>query len=89
MATATNVEPPHAPVRPVRVGVVFGLAVAAVMVVSLVHVTQGTLNVDPDDLLRPTMVGLADAAVLVVAATGHADGSRLPFPVPPTCTRPS
>ncbi|MET4637054.1 nucleotide disphospho-sugar-binding domain-containing protein [Mycetocola sp. 2940] len=51
--------------------------------VPVVHVTQGTLNVDPDDLLRPTMVGLADAAVLVVAATGHADGSRLPFPVPP------
>lgn len=50
--------------------------------VPVVHVTQGTLNVDPEDLLRPTMVGLADAAVLVVAATGRTDGSTLPFPVP-------
>lgn len=69
MATATNVEPPHAPVRPVRVGVVFGLAVAAVMVVSLVHVTQGTSGVGAADLLRLLIGdgGHQAAAVLVAS----------------------
>ncbi|HTJ37265.1 MAG TPA: glycosyltransferase [Dactylosporangium sp.] len=38
----------------------------------VVHVTQGTLDVDPNDLLRPALEGLADAPVLVVCTTGGA-----------------
>ncbi|SFT72667.1 UDP:flavonoid glycosyltransferase YjiC, YdhE family [Geodermatophilus amargosae] len=36
----------------------------------LVHVTQGTYDVDPSDLLLPALRGLADADVVVAAATG-------------------
>lgn len=37
----------------------------------VVHVTQGTFaNLDFDQLVRPTLAGLADAPVLVVVATG-------------------
>jgi UDP:flavonoid glycosyltransferase YjiC (YdhE family) len=42
-----------------------------------VHVTQGTLDVDLDDLLRPAMAGLADRDVLVVCTTGGADPATL------------
>ena len=35
----------------------------------VVHVTQGTLNVDPDELLRPAVAGLADGAA--AAALGR------------------
>ncbi|MGY1750407.1 glycosyltransferase [Modestobacter sp. SYSU DS0511] len=38
----------------------------------LVHVTQGTYDVDPADLLLPALAGLADADVLVAASTGPA-----------------
>jgi MGT family glycosyltransferase len=38
----------------------------------VVHVTQGTLDVDPADLLRPALAGLAAEPVLVVATTGGA-----------------
>ena len=48
----------------------------------MVHVTQGTQNVDPDDLIRPTLDALADDDVLVVASTGVAGRDALPFPVP-------
>lgn len=41
----------------------------------LVHVTQGTYDVDPADLLLPALSGLADASVQVAAATG---GAALP-----------
>lgn len=41
----------------------------------LVHVTQGTYDVDPGDLLLPALAGLADADVTVAAATG---GAALP-----------
>jgi UDP:flavonoid glycosyltransferase YjiC (YdhE family) len=46
----------------------------------LVHVTQGTYDVDPDDLLLPALAGLAGAGVRVAAATGGADlpASRVP-----------
>ncbi|WP_286329244.1 hypothetical protein [Agromyces marinus] len=47
------------------------------------HVTQGTLNVDPDDLLRPALAALGRQPVSIVAATGRADAPELPFPVPP------
>ena len=50
--------------------------------VPVVHVTQGTYNTDPDDLLRPALEALAGEDVLVVAATGSAARSELPFPVP-------
>ena len=39
----------------------------------LVHVTQGTYDVDPVDLLLPSLEGLADAPVTVAAATGGAE----------------
>ena len=38
----------------------------------VVHVTQGTYDVDPDDLLRPALAGLAAEPVRVLAATGSA-----------------
>jgi UDP:flavonoid glycosyltransferase YjiC (YdhE family) len=47
----------------------------------IVHVTQGTLHVDPADLLKPTIAGLAGQGVLVVATTGGAPPSVLgPLP---------
>jgi UDP:flavonoid glycosyltransferase YjiC (YdhE family) len=47
----------------------------------VVHVTQGTLDVDPADLLRPALAGLAGEDVLVVASTGGAPPDRLgPLP---------
>ncbi|RZS66176.1 UDP:flavonoid glycosyltransferase YjiC (YdhE family) [Agromyces ramosus] len=49
----------------------------------VVHVTQGTLNVDPHDLIEPTFAALGRQPVLVVAATGRADDPSLPFPAPP------
>ncbi|RLK52336.1 glycosyltransferase [Microbacterium telephonicum] len=48
----------------------------------VVHVTQGTQNIDPDDLLRPAMEALAGEPVLVVATTGIRGRDELPFPVP-------
>lgn len=36
----------------------------------VVHVTQGTVSTDPQELLIPTLRALADADVLVVATTG-------------------
>jgi hypothetical protein len=41
----------------------------------VVHVTQGTYDVDPQDLLLPALSGLADLDVQVAAAT---DGASLP-----------
>jgi MGT family glycosyltransferase len=47
----------------------------------VVHVTQGTLDVDPADLLRPTIAALAGRAPLVIATTGGAAESVLdPLP---------
>lgn len=47
----------------------------------VVHVTQGTLDLDLADLLRPTITGLADREPLVVATTGGADPGVLgPLP---------
>ncbi|MFC7404007.1 glycosyltransferase [Georgenia alba] len=37
----------------------------------VVHLTQGTANVDPDDLIRPALEALADEDVLVVVGLGH------------------
>src|SRR5690625_2209455 len=39
--------------------------------VPVVHVTQGTANVDPRDLILPTLEALADREVLVVVGLGH------------------
>jgi UDP:flavonoid glycosyltransferase YjiC (YdhE family) len=44
---------------------------------TVVHVTQGTLDTDPEDLLRPAMAGLADRDVLVVVTTGGRDPAVL------------
>jgi UDP:flavonoid glycosyltransferase YjiC (YdhE family) len=38
----------------------------------VVHVTQGTYDVDPEDLLVPALQGLAALDVRVLAATGGA-----------------
>lgn len=44
----------------------------------IVLVTQGTLALDPHDLLRPALLGLANAKVLVVAITSRAcDGPEV------------
>jgi MGT family glycosyltransferase len=48
----------------------------------VVHVTQGTQNIDPSDLIRPALEALADRDVLVVVATGVSGRDELPFAVP-------
>ena len=49
--------------------------------VPVVHVTQGTANVDPRDLILPALEALADQEVLVVVGTGHRT-PPLPGPLP-------
>ncbi|WP_056732036.1 glycosyltransferase [Agromyces sp. Soil535] len=49
----------------------------------VVHVTQGTQNVDPHDLVEPAFAALGRRRALVVATTGRADDASLPFPAPP------
>lgn len=49
--------------------------------VPVVHVTQGTANVDPRDLLLPAVEALADRDVLVVVGLGHRT-PPLPGPLP-------
>ena len=49
----------------------------------ILHVTQGTLNVDPHDLIEPSLAALGRQRVLLVASTGRADVAELPFPAPP------
>lgn len=49
--------------------------------VPVVHVTQGTANVDPRDLVLPTLAALADLDVLVVVGLGHRT-DPLPGPLP-------
>jgi MGT family glycosyltransferase len=48
----------------------------------VVHVSQGTQNIDPADLIRPTLDALADDDALVVVSTGVPGRDELPFPVP-------
>jgi len=48
----------------------------------VVHVTQGTANIDPQDLILPTLEALADEDVLVVVGLGHRT-PPLPGPLPP------
>ncbi|MGX6602927.1 glycosyltransferase [Micromonosporaceae bacterium Da 78-11] len=48
---------------------------------TVVHVTQGTLDVDLNDLVKPAITALADQDVLVVCTTGGADPAVLgPLP---------
>lgn len=49
---------------------------------TVVLVSQGTQNIDPDDLIRPALEALAGRDVLVVVTTGVAGRDTLPFPVP-------
>lgn len=49
---------------------------------TVVHVTQGTQNIDPADLIRPALEALASEDVLVVVTTGVPGRDELPFPVP-------
>ena len=46
----------------------------------VVHVTQGTQNIDPADLIRPALEALADRDVLVVVATGVRRSRRAAIP---------
>ncbi|MDL9978166.1 glycosyltransferase [Microbacterium sp. ASV49] len=48
----------------------------------VVHVTQGTQNIDPGDLIRPAIEALADTDALVVVSTGVPGRDELPFAVP-------
>ena len=49
----------------------------------IVHVTQGTVaNADLEQLIAPTIAGLAASNVLVVVATGGRPLSALPHPLP-------
>lgn len=51
---------------------------------TVVHITQGTQNIDPTDLIRPALDALADRDdLLLVVSTGMRDRDMLPFPVPP------
>ncbi|MDW4574339.1 glycosyltransferase [Microbacterium sp. M3] len=49
---------------------------------TVVHLTQGTQNIDPSDLLRPALEALAHRNLLVVVSTGVRGRDELPFPVP-------
>lgn len=49
---------------------------------TVVHVTQGTQNIDPADLIRPALDALADRDMIVVVSTGVPGRDELPFPVP-------
>ena len=49
----------------------------------IVLVTQGTANIDPDDLGRPAVTALADRDILVVATTGVRGRDTFPFAGPP------
>ncbi|WP_157001225.1 glycosyltransferase [Agromyces laixinhei] len=49
----------------------------------ILHVTQGTLNVDPHDLIEPSFAALGRQRVLLIASTGRADVAELPFTAPP------
>ena len=48
----------------------------------IVLVTQGTANIDPEDLVRPSVTALADRDMLVVATTGVRGRDTFPFAVP-------
>lgn len=49
----------------------------------LVVVTQGTHDIEPDELLRPALTGLADLPVDVLATTGRRGRTEVGMPVPP------
>jgi MGT family glycosyltransferase len=49
---------------------------------TVVHVTQGTQNIDPADLIRPALEALAHRNLLIVVSTGVRGRDRLPIPVP-------
>lgn len=49
----------------------------------VIYVTQGTLNTDPDDVLRPAAAALAGVDAIVVMTTGIAGRDEVPFEVPP------
>ena len=49
---------------------------------AIVHVTQGTYNINPDDLIRPSLEALAERDMTVVVATGVPGRDELPFRVP-------
>jgi UDP:flavonoid glycosyltransferase YjiC (YdhE family) len=48
----------------------------------IVHVTQGTQNVDPHDLIEPAVSALGRQQVQLVVSTGRRGEASLPFPVP-------
>ncbi|WP_161498652.1 glycosyltransferase [Microterricola pindariensis] len=52
----------------------------------VVHVTQGTLNTEPRDLIEPTFAALGRQRVRLVAVTGRRGHPGLPFPAPPNAS---
>ena len=49
---------------------------------TVVHVTQGTQNIDPSDLIRPAIDALAHRDAIVVVTTGVPGRDAFPFAVP-------
>ncbi len=49
---------------------------------TVVLVSQGTQNIDPDDLLRPALAALDGRDLVIVATTGVPGRDELPFPAP-------
>jgi UDP:flavonoid glycosyltransferase YjiC (YdhE family) len=49
---------------------------------TVVLVSQGTQNIDPNDLIRPALEALADRELIVVATTGIPGRDTMPFAVP-------
>lgn len=48
----------------------------------VVHLTQGTQNIDPSDLIQPALDALADTDVIVAVSTGRRGQHALPFAIP-------
>lgn len=59
------------------------LADAAASADPVVHVTQGTLNTEPRELIRPSFAALGRQRVRLIAVTGRKGRAELPFPAPP------
>jgi MGT family glycosyltransferase len=53
----------------------------------IVHVTQGTVATNPDELITPTLLALADEDVFVIATTGGISPDTLKLPAIPANAR--
>lgn len=48
---------------------------------TVIYLTQGTQNIDPEDLIRPALEALTHTDALVIVSTGVLGRDDLPFPV--------